>query len=56
MFHGTTIEDLMNIVVRAEEHARMPEALEVKSPIETREMMPGFLYEVTNQQVWYGVA
>jgi len=55
MFHGTTIEDLMNIVERAEEHARMPEALQAKSP-EAREMMPGFMYEVANQQVWYGVA
>ncbi len=54
MFLGTTIEDLMNIVERAEEHAR-----ETESPMVTAhsgEMLPGFMYEVTNQQVWYGVA
>ena len=55
MFHGTTIEDLMNIVERAEEHARMPESLEAKT-LEPHQLMPGFLYEVTNQQVWSGVA
>ena len=53
MFHGTTIDELLNIVKRAEDHARElePAALEVKPA----EVLPGFLYEMP-QQVWYGVA
>ena len=53
MFHGTTIDDLLNIVERAEEHARVPEkvTMEVKPAL-----MPAFMYELPKQQVWYGVA
>ncbi|HWR16466.1 MAG TPA: hypothetical protein VN577_16705 [Terriglobales bacterium] len=56
MFNGTMIDDLMNIVKRAEEHARTPETVEAKPQMPQMQMMPGFLYEVANQQVWYGVA
>jgi hypothetical protein len=54
MFHGTTIDDLLNIVERAEEHARIvePSMMEMKSEAVT----PAFMYEITNQPVWYGVA
>ena len=57
MFHGTTIDELLNIVERAEEHARTLEAAavtEAKPP----QSMPGFIYEMQKQQqqVWYGVA
>jgi hypothetical protein len=54
MFYGTMIDDLLNIVERAEEHARAmePAALEVKPA----DVLPGFLYEMPSQQVWYGVA
>lgn len=54
MFHGTTIDELMTIVERAEEHARTREMAEMKAA--QVQLMPGFLYEVKNQQVWYGVA
>lgn len=54
MFHGTTIDELLNIVVRAEEHARTETAAVEAKPVET---LPGFLYEMQKQQqVWYGVA
>jgi|tagenome__1003787_1003787.scaffolds.fasta_scaffold19869819_2 hypothetical protein len=54
MFHGTTIDELLNIVERAEEQARVmePVAVEMKSEAVT----PAFMYEITNQPVWYGVA
>ena len=57
MFHGTTIDELLNIGERAEEHARTLEAAavtEAKPP----QSMPGFIYEMQKQQqqVWYGVA
>ena len=52
MFHGTTIDELLNIVERAEEHARESEKIEVK-PLE---VTPAFMYEIPNTQVWYGVA
>ena len=54
MFHGTTIDDLLNIVERAEEQARRPEPVTMHA--EPVEMMAGFLYEMPKQQVWYGVA
>jgi hypothetical protein len=54
MFHGTTIDDLLNIVERAEEHARTPETVETKTA--QVQVMPGFMYEMNNQPVWYGVA
>jgi hypothetical protein len=54
MFHGTTIDELVNIVERAEEHARTPETVEVTSA--QVQVMPGFLYEMKNRQSWYGVA
>jgi hypothetical protein len=54
MFHGTTIDELLNIVERAEEHARVaePVTMELKSEAVT----PAFMFEIANQQVWYGVA
>lgn len=52
MFNGTTIDELLNIVERAEEHARVSETIEVK-PLE---VTPAFMYEMPNTQVWYGVA
>jgi hypothetical protein len=54
MFHGTTIDELLNIVKRAEEHAREVKAVR----LETKSEVPvsAFLYEVSNQQVMYGVA
>jgi hypothetical protein len=53
MFHGTTIDDLLNIVERAEEHARTSEIAMGAKP---EESIPAFLFEMTNQPVWYGVA
>lgn len=53
MFHGTTIDDLLNIVERAEEHARVPEKVTVEAK---PALMPAFMYELPKQQVWYGVA
>lgn len=52
MFNGTTIDDLLNIVERVEEHARVSETMEVKAS----EVAPVFMYEIPNTQVWYGVA
>jgi hypothetical protein len=54
MFHGTTIDELLNIVKRAEENAR--EAEPVTMEMKSEAAMPAFLYEIANQQVWYGVA
>lgn len=54
MLNGTMIEELMQIVERAEEHAR--ECGNVTVSAKPAEMMPGFLYEMQNPQVWYGVA
>jgi len=47
MFHGTTIDELFDAVVRAECHARLLD----HAPREAREeavleLMPGFLYEM----------
>ena len=57
MFHGTTIDELMNIVERAEEHARTPEVdvIEAKT-VSGVEMMPGFLFEANKLQSFLGVA
>jgi hypothetical protein len=54
MFHGTMIDELMNIVERAEEHARVPEVVETK--VAGVEMMPGFLFEASKLQSFLGVA
>ena len=53
MFHGTTIDDLLNIVELAEEHARTTEAMMEAGP---EEVTPVFMFEIKNQPVWYGVA
>ncbi len=57
MFHGTTIDELMNIVERAEEHARVVEVdvVEAKN-LAGVEMMPGFLFEASKLQSFLGVA
>jgi hypothetical protein len=52
MFHGTTIDELLEIVERAEEHAH----IEMKSASSEDEMFPGFLANVNTNQVWLGVA
>ena len=52
MFHGTTIDDLLEIVERAEEHA----IFETKSDSSEDEMFPGFLANINTNQVWLGVA
>jgi hypothetical protein len=54
MFHGTTIDELLNIVERAEEHAREVEPITME--LKSEAAMPAFMYEIANQQVWYGVA
>jgi hypothetical protein len=53
MFNGTMIEELLQIVERAEQHARV---IETKATAAKPEFMPGFLYEMQQQQGWYGVA
>ncbi len=54
MFHGTTIDELLQIVERAEDHAH---SLEMQSESSEQLMYPGFMAEVakTNQD-WLGVA
>jgi hypothetical protein len=52
MLNGTMIDQLTEIVARAEEHARELEPATVNAK---PELMPGFLYEM-QPQVMYGVA
>ena len=54
MFHGTTIDELVQIVERAEEQARVAETVTI-SPKQVQ-LMPAFMCEMPKQQVWYGVA
>jgi hypothetical protein len=54
MFHGTTIDELLNIVERAEEHARVTDTVTMEASPEP--FVPAFMFEVPTQQVWYGVA
>lgn len=52
MFHGTTIDDLLNIVERAEEHAH---TVEVKTERNEDVMLPAFLADMaTTTQDWVG--
>jgi hypothetical protein len=54
MFHGTTIEDLMQIVERAEEHAQ---TIEQVASVKQADVLPGFFYEMNRQKpTWLGVA
>ena len=54
MFKGTTIDELLGMVERAEEHAQ---TVELKPAFNSNVMYPGFLAEVaTTNQVWMGVA
>jgi len=54
MFHGTTIDELLEIVERAEDHAQ---TLEMRSESNEQVMYPGFLAEVVNtHREWLGVA
>jgi hypothetical protein len=54
MFNGTMIDELLQIVERAEEHAQ---TIELKTESNVQVMYPGFLAEVANtNQVWLGVA
>ena len=53
MLNGTMIDQLVEIVARAEEHAREMEPATVNAK---PELMPGFLYEIQQPQVMYGVA
>ncbi|HUN87766.1 MAG TPA: hypothetical protein VMU28_03185 [Terriglobales bacterium] len=54
MFHGTTIDELLEIVERAEDHAHDMQAQ--SGPVEPM-MYPGFLAEMANvNQEWLGVA
>jgi len=54
MFHGTTIDELLEIVERAEEQAHVFLA---KSEDDSHIMYPGFLAEMTKtNQEWLGVA
>ena len=53
MFHGTTIDELLEIVTRAEDHAH--DLQEQSRPEQT--MYPGFMAEMANaNQEWVGVA
>jgi hypothetical protein len=54
MFHGTTIDELVHIVERAEEHARVAETATIKA--KPMPLIPAFMCEMPKQQVWYGVA
>lgn len=54
MFQGTMIEELFEIVERAEDHAH---TLEAKSESSSNLLYPGFMAEMTNaNQDWLGVA
>ena len=56
MFKGTTIDDLMNMVVRAEAHAHKAEP---RSNVgrEPAHQMPVLIYQMTKaNQSWVGVA
>jgi len=54
MFSGTMIDQLFEIVERAEDHA---ETMEMKFESNDNDMYPGFLAEMTRpNQVWLGVA
>ena len=54
MFHGTTIDELLEIVERAEDHAQ---TMDMKSESVEQLMYPGFLANVVNtNQDWLGVA
>ena len=54
MFHGTTIDELLQIVERAEDHAQ---TFEMKQELNSDVMYPVFLAEVANtNQGWLGVA
>ncbi|HXZ79540.1 MAG TPA: hypothetical protein VEG30_06395 [Terriglobales bacterium] len=47
MFHGTTIDELFDAVVRAESHARLQHSMPREAREEVAvELMPGFLYEL----------
>ncbi|MGZ4787606.1 MAG: hypothetical protein ACXVZX_03735 [Terriglobales bacterium] len=52
MFSGKMIDELFEIVERAEEQAHF----EMKSESSEDEMFPGFLANVNTNQVWLGVA
>ncbi|HVZ19001.1 MAG TPA: hypothetical protein VG897_17930 [Terriglobales bacterium] len=52
MFHGTTIDELLEIVERVEEHAHV----EMKPESSEDRMFPGFLASMNTNQVWLGVA
>ena len=54
MFSGTMIDELLQIVERADGHAH---TMEAKSEVNEQVMYPGFMAEMTNSnQVWLGVA
>ena len=54
MFSGTTIDELLDIVTRAEEHAQ---TLEAASESDEHAMYPGFMAELANtNHDWLGVA
>ena len=55
MFYGTTIDDLMQMVQRAEDHARTERFS--KEDAAEFEMTPAFMYQMANTNlVWVGVA
>ena len=58
MFSGTVIEDLFQIVQRAEVHAEeATHSFEIKAHDDARVIFHGFMAEMSNQnQVWMGVA
>ena len=54
MFNGTTIDELLEIVERAEDHAQ---TMDMKSAMTSDSMYPGFMAEMANSnQDWLGVA
>ena len=58
MFHGSTIDELMGMVERAEEHARVDVAAQDEVHAAPQlEVLPGFFGEwKQNNNVWVGVA
>ena len=54
MFHGTTIDELLEIVTRAEDHAH---DMQAQSRSDEHMMYPAFMAEMANaNHDWVGVA
>lgn len=56
MYSGKLMDELMQMVARAEEHAQELKAAEIVEPEPYIAFVSRFIYEGTNQQVLAGVA